>query len=207
MTSSTLPVRVRRITLAVIALSGLVGSASAQHIGQVIELETFRTLKPPISAFWAENALAVDAAKAKHEAHVTGLESMRGSRMLILFALTIACSLTFVAALRMLRPGGSARESARKLLATTAIACAVLRTMDGAQMAANAGRAGAAWDRVMKTGDIVGGYPEGLEEWVMRSVTIAFTVLITGAFVGVATYFRSDAMRQAVEAADRSQKS
>ena len=199
-----LPVRVRRITLAVIALSGLVGSAASQHIGQVFQLEAFRNLTPS-TAPWDETPLVLEAAKAKHSAFVQGLESMQGSRMAILFALTVACSLTFVASLRILRPAGSAREGARKLLAWTAIACAVLRTMDGAQMAANAGRAGAAWDRVMKTGDIVGGYPEGLEEWVMRSVTIAFTVLVTGAFFAVSTYFRSDAMRQAVEAADRSE--
>ncbi len=201
----TLPVRVRRVTLAVIALSGLVGSASAQHIGQVLELEQLRNLTPPISEFWADNALALQAAKAKHQAHVAGLESMRAARAVILFALTVACSLAFVAALRMLRPAGAAREGARKLLAGTAIACAILRTMDGAQMAAVAGRAGAAWDRVMNSGDVVGGYPEGLEQSLLSAAAIGFTILIAGAFVGIATYFRSDSMRQLVEAADRSE--
>ena len=200
-----LPVRVRRITLAVIALSGLVGSAAAQHIGQVLELDAFREMKPPISSFWAENPLAVKAAKAKHEAHAGGLESMRGSRALILFALTIASSLTFVAALRMLRPAGSARESARRLLAGTAIACAVLRTIDGAQMTAVAARAGAAWDKVMNGSDIPGGYPEGMEQSLMSAATIGFTVVIAGAFVGIATYFRSDGLRALVETADRSE--
>lgn len=206
MTSGTLPVRVRRITLAVIALSGLVGSAAAQHIGQVIELDTFRNLKPPISSFWAENKLAIEAAKAKHEAHARSLESMRGSRGFILFALTVTCSLTFVAALRMLRPAGSARESARRLLAGTAIACAVLRTMDGAQMTAIASRAGAAWDKVMNGSDIPGGYPEGMEQSLLSATTIGFTVVITGAFVGIATYFRSDSLRAVVAAADQSEK-
>ena len=204
--SSPLPVRVRRITLAVIALSGLVGSAAAQQIGQVVELEGFRNLPPPISSFWAENKLALEAAKAKHVAHGQILESMRASRGLILLALTIACSLTFVAALRLLRPAGSARESARQLLAGTAIACAVLRTIDGAQMAAVAGRAGAAWDKVMNGSDIPGGYPEGMEQAVLSAATIGFTVLITGAFVGIATYFRSDSLRTLVEAADRSEQ-
>lgn len=201
----TLPVRVRRVTLAVIALSGLVGSASAQHIGQVLELDSFRNLTPPISGFWADNVLAQQAAKAKHQAHVNGLESMRTSRAVILFALTVACSLAFVASLRMLRPSGAAREGARKLLAGTAIACAIFRTMDGAQMAAVAGRAGAAWDRVMNSGDVVGGYPEGLEQSLSSAAHIGFTILIAGAFVGVAAYFRSDSMRQLVEAADRSE--
>ena len=193
----------RRITLAVIALSGLVGSAAAQHIGQVIELDSFRNLPPTISAFWESNPLAAQAARAKHAAHAQGLESMRGSRAVILFALTIACSLTFVAALRMLRPAGSARESARRLLVSTAIASAVLRTMDGAQMTAIAGRAGAAWDKVMNGSDIPGGYPEGLEQWLLSATTLVFTVLITGAFVGIATYFRSDSLRDLVAASDR----
>ena len=206
MSTGSLPVRVRRITLAVIALSGLVGSAAAQHIGQVIELDAFRNLPPPISSFWGESALAATAAKAKHAAHAQGLESMRGSRAAILFALTVACSLTFVAALRMLRPAGTARESARRLLAGCAIACAVLRTMDGAQMTAVATKAGAAWDKVMNGSDIPGGYPEGMEQSVLSLTTIAFTVLITGAFVGIATYFRSDSLRQLVEAADRTEQ-
>lgn len=203
---SALPVRVRRITLAVIALCGLVGSAAAQHIGQVVELESFRDLPPPIESFWADNRLAVVAAKAKHEAHASSLESMRGSRAVILFALTIACSLAFVAALRMLRPAGAGRESARRLLSGTAIACAVLRTMDGAQMTASAGRAGAAWDKVMNGADIPGGYPEGMEQSLLSAGTLGFTVLITAAFVLVASYFRSDALRAWVAAADRSEE-
>ncbi len=203
MTSSALPVRVRRITLAVIVLSGLVGSAAAQHIGQVVDLESFRSLTPPISDFWMNNNRALIAAKAKHEAQASGLEAMRASRAFILLALTIACSLTFVAALRLLRPAGSARESARRLLATTSIACAVLRTIDGAQMAAVATRAGAAWDKVMNGSDIPGGYPEGMEQSVLSAATIAFTVVIAGAFVGIGSYFRSQSLREWVEAADR----
>ena len=204
--ASPLPVRVRRITLAVIALSGLVGSAAAQHIGQVVELEGFRSLKPPISEFWAQNKAAIGAAQAKHQAHAASLESMRISRGLILLALTITCSLTFVAALRILRPGGTAREGARRLLASTAIASAVLRTMDGAQMTAIAGRAGAAWDKVMGNADVPGGYPQGMEQTLLSATTIGFTVLIAGAFVGVATYFRSDTLREQVAAADRSEQ-
>jgi hypothetical protein len=123
----------------------------------------------------------------------------------ILFALTVACSLTFVAALRMLRPAGSARESARRLLAGTAVACAVLRTMDGAQMAAVATRAGAAWDKVMNGSDIPGGYPEGMEQSVLGATTIGFTVLIAGGFVAIATYFRSDSMRAWVAEADKAE--
>lgn len=205
MAAPALPARVRRVTLAVIALSGLVGSAAAQHVGQVVELDTFRGLEPPISSFWADNKLAIDAARAKHQAHANGLEGMRTSRAVILLALTIACSLTFVAAVRMLRPAGSARESARKLIATMAIICALLRTMDGAQMTAVAGKAGAAWDKVMGNSDIPGGYPEGMEQSLLSAATIGFTILIAGAFVAVASYFRSDSIRELVEAADRSE--
>ncbi len=205
-TAGALPVRVRRITLAVIALSGLVGSAAAQHIGQVVELDSFRNLPPPIASFWADNALALTAAKAQHAAHAQSLESMRASRAAILFGLTVMCSLTFVAALRMLRPAGTARESARRLLAACAIACAVLRTVDGAQMAATATRAGAAWDKVMNGSDIPGGYPEGMEQSMLSFTTIGFTVVITAAFVAIGSYFRSDSLRQLVEAADRAEQ-
>jgi NADH:ubiquinone oxidoreductase subunit 5 (subunit L)/multisubunit Na+/H+ antiporter MnhA subunit len=197
---------VRRVTLAVIALSGLVGSAAAQHLGQVIELEAFRNLPPPMAGFWADNPIARAAANAQHEAQAQSLESMRASRAAILFGLTLVCSLTFVAALRMLRPAGTARESARRLLTACAIACAVLRTVDGAQMAAIATRAGAAWDKVMNGSDIPGGYPEGLEQSMLGFTTIGFTVVITAAFLAVASYFRSDSLRQLVEAADRSEQ-
>lgn len=203
MSAATLPARVRWISLTVIALSGLVGSASAQHIGQVIELEAFRTLEPPIASLWAGNPLVLQAAKAAHAAQASALESMRASRVLILFALTVACSLSFVAALRMLRPAGAAREGARRLLAGTAIACAVLRTLDGAQMAAIATRAGAACDKILNGADIPGGYVDGMAQGLLRATTIGFTVLIAGAFVGIATYFRSTSLRQLVETVDR----
>lgn len=198
-----LPVRVRRITLAVIALAGLVGSAAAQHIGQVIELDTYRSLPAPVPSFWEGNQRAIEAAKAQHQAQANGLESMRGSRAVILLGLTIACSVAFVAALRMLRPAGAAREHARRLLGSTAIVCAVLRTIDGAQMTAVASRAGAAWDKVMEGSDVPGGYPDGIEQSLMGGMSIFVTVLITGAFVGVATYFRSERLRAVVDAADR----
>lgn len=205
--AAPLPVRVRRITLAVIALSGLVGSAAAQHIGQVIELDAYRNLTPPVPAFWENNPRATEAARAQHDAQAAGVESMRGSRGFVLLALTIACSVAFVAGLRMLRPAGAAREAARRLLAGSAVACAVLRTIDGAQMTAIASRAGAAWDRVMKGSDIPGGYPDGIEQSLMSGTTVFITVVVTGAFVAIAGYFRSEGLRAVVEAADRFEQS
>lgn len=201
--AAPLPVRVRRITLAVIALAGLVGSAAAQHIGQVVELDAYRSIEPALPPFWANQKPALEAARAKHQSEIAALESMRGARAVILLALTVACSVAFVAALRMLRPAGAAREHARRLLGSTAIACAVLRTLDGAQLTAIASRAGKSFDRVMEGSDIPGGYPEGFGQSLMAGGSVLMTVVVAGAFVGVAAYFRSETLRAVVDAADR----
>lgn len=203
-----LPVHVRRITLAVIALSGLVGFASAQGIAQVVELEKLRSLDPialPLDAL-ASPKKASEAARAMLEAEVQALESMQTSRMLTLLGLTIASTLTFVGALRMIRPAGAAREDVRKLLASTAVVCAVLRTIDGAQMTVVAKRIGAAGDRVMLTSDVPGGYPEGLMAMLLGFTSIGMTLVVAGGFLGMSMYFRSSGLRAAVEAADRSRE-
>ena len=201
---SPLPVHVRRITLGVIALSGLVGFASAQHVAEVVELEQLRGQAPltlPFETLDPKRSHA--AAAAMLEARVQVLESMRAPRAVTLLALTVASTLAFVGAFRMLRPAGAAREDVRRLLVGTALTCAVLRTIDGAQMTVLARKVGVASDRVMATSDVPGGYPEGLLATVLSATSIVMTVVVAGGFLVMSMYFRSTGLRAWVEAADR----
>jgi hypothetical protein len=205
---STLPVYVRRLTLAVIALSGLVGLSSAQFAAQLTQLEKMRSLDPVAIPFdaWGSTEAAPRAAAARLDAEVQGLESMHTSRMLVLLALTTCATLTFVGGLRMLKPAGGAREEVRRMLASSLVACAVLRTIDGAQLAALARRIGAASDKVMLGSDVPGGYPDGLLADVLGAIAIGMTVLVAGGFLALSMFFRSDRLRAVVAAADRAEE-
>ena len=57
---------------------------------------------------------------------------MREPRIALLGSLAVVCAFVFVAARRMLRPGGMPREGMRRLLSGAAISAAILRTIDGA---------------------------------------------------------------------------
>ncbi len=195
----------RRIILGVIALSGLVGFASAQHIAEVVEVEKLRSLEPITLPFdTMDPARSKAAAAAMLESRINALESMRGARVLTLLALTVASTLTFVGAFRLLRPAGAAREDVRRLLERTAVACAVLRTIDGAQMTVLAKKIGGASDRVMASSDLPGGYPDGFMAAVLSATSIGMTVVVAGGFLGLSMYFRSNGLRAWVAAADRS---
>ena len=201
---SALPINVRRITLGMIALSGLVGFGAAQQVAEAVELESLRTLEVTMPFETLDPKLAKAAAAAMLQAHLQVLESMRTSRVLTLLALTVASTLSFVVAWRMLRPDGAAREDIRKLLVRSAVACAAFRTMDGAQMTVLAKKIGAASDRVMLASDLPGGYPAGLMAGVFGAASVFLTVVVVGGFLGMSMYFRSNGLRAWVAAADRS---
>jgi hypothetical protein len=59
--------------------------------------------------------------------------SMSEPRSFLLGSLAVVCALAFVAAARILRPGGMPREGMRRLLSWASLLAAILRTIDGAQ--------------------------------------------------------------------------
>ncbi|HZH78597.1 MAG TPA: hypothetical protein VEY88_21390, partial [Archangium sp.] len=114
-----------------------------------------------------------------------------------------ACAFTFVAAGRLLRPGGLPLERVRRLLGAASIVAALLRTIDGAQWAVVARR------MAVTLVDALRQQPEfqapemaaQLEPTVlffMSASTMLQTAVMAGTFALLGQYFRSETVRQAV---------
>jgi hypothetical protein len=96
---------------------------------------------------YAEEAQSFAAAlTASLEARQSGLGDMRGLRMLALFGLSVSATSLFMSGWRLLWMEPLSRPRISRALSKTALACALFRTLDGAQSAALARRAGAAFD-------------------------------------------------------------
>lgn len=135
------------------------------------------------------------------------LHAMADSRAFVLSALAIASALAFVAAGRLLRPAGVSRESVRRLLAGSALTAAVLRTIDGAQMAVAYHRAvGAVADGFLKVATQPGMTPPvGMKEWLAPASAagvLIWTQILVGVFLFTAQHFRSKPVREFIAASD-----
>lgn len=135
------------------------------------------------------------------------LASMRDSRAFVLGALAIASALAFVAAGRLLRPAGVSRESVRKLLAGSALSAAVLRTIDGAQVAVAYRRAfGAVADAFVRIAAPPGTPPpaelKDLIAPLSAAGVMAWTLVVVGIFLFTAQHFRSKRVREFIAASD-----
>lgn len=138
-------------------------------------------------------------------AQFSALEPMRDTRTALLGSLAVACAFVFVSAARMLRPGGMPREGMRRLLSGSAIAAAILRTIDGAQWMVVVDHMGAAL--------VKGPFPSWQDPTSIELIQrfgpamlaagyIGMTAFIAGAFVLLGQYFRSERVRQVVTAQD-----
>jgi hypothetical protein len=139
------------------------------------------------------------------QAWFAALESMRESRSLILGALLVAYALVFVSAGRLLRPEGIPLEGMRRLLGGSAIAVAVLRTIDGAQMAVVASRMAPALAHAMRVFSGAQGAEAEAFDSAASLVTFSvalFTAFFAGLFALLGQYFRGERVRQAVLAQD-----
>ncbi len=116
------------------AVTGFFTLNEFAELGRLQELRAESTSQP----FAVVGDPKLDAPIA--QAWFSALESMRESRSLILGALLVAYALVFVSAGRMLRPDGLRLEGMRRLLGASALAVAVLRTIDGAQLTVVASR-------------------------------------------------------------------
>jgi hypothetical protein len=195
-----LPGRMRLAAFACVLLTGLCGLLSAW---EGFSLLRFSELKQAQPAF----KLAADPFDAEQlRASLTALEHMREPRLVVLFALAMACSLSFVASTRLLRPAGLPREGVRRILVWALVVAAVFRTVDGAQSAVVAKSAAEVVRRGLKL-------PAGLSEAAAEElrgfmasaallVAPLWTAVVAGSFILLSQYFRSARVKEWVARAD-----
>ncbi len=196
-----MPGRLRLASLLTVVLAGLCGLFSSWDGFSLVRLDELKQAQPIFKSS-ADPALA----ERLWASRLLALEHMREPRMVVLFALALACSLTFVASTRLLRPAGFPREGVRRILVWGLVAAAALRTINGAQdTVLDQGTA-----EVMRQGLAL---PDGLSgtsaEEVRRMLgpaiflfTILRTVLVVGPFLLLSQYFRSARVKEWVARED-----
>lgn len=192
-----LPRPLRRKVIACLLLSGFVGYFATSEAFGLAEISPHEVQAPSISDPALDRLL-----KAQTEAMLAGARQMRDSRMLLLGALSVCCSVVFVAAARLLQSFGVPRLGSLRLLGGATFMAAVLRTLEGAQWTVIAKRAGAALDKAASESQQPDGWPSGIGELTTLVLAVSQTALVAGAFVLLSVYFRSLKVRQMVELAD-----
>jgi hypothetical protein len=176
----------------------VVGLLSASEALSLIHFSAFRDAQPPK----VSGLLEKEILEKGREAQLSALEGMRIPRALALSALSFSCAFTFVAAGRLLRPRDVERDRMRRLLVISSITTALLRTVDGAQLAVVARRVGVAMGKVSSNASA---WSEMSAEEVRRmfpsaaiGLAILQTALVAGAFALLSQYFRSQKVKQAL---------
>lgn len=197
-----LPRRTRFAAILLMVVAAGVGIFSANEV--LLLGHTAELAKTNVSPMAGLDAAGIHAF---YQALYGSIRAMSGSRAFVLGALAIASALTFVSAGRLLRPAGVSRESVRRLLAVSALTAAVLRTIDGAQMAVAYHRAvGAVADKFVQLAAQPGvPPPEGLKDWLAPACAagvLVWTQLLVGVFLFTAQHFRSAPVREFVAESD-----
>lgn len=196
-----LPGRLRLASILTVLLSGLCGLWSAW---EGFSLFRFAELKqaPPAVRYLPDPALAAELRASE----LLALEQMREPRMVVLFALALACSLGFVASTRLLRPAGLPREGVRKILVWALVLAAALRTIDGAQAAVVYRSAAGVLRRGLtvppSVTEAAAEQMRGLVAPTAVGVAILQTALVVGPFLLLSQYFRSARVKEWVAHAD-----
>lgn len=205
-----LPPALRNVSLLCIALAALVGFFSmSELLGLVHVAETSPTGRLP-------GPFGSEAFQRAYEAQLSALESMRVARALTLVSLGLACALNLVSASRLIWPRGwrlsqtapaLPREGMRKLIVASSVAVALLRTLDGAQLAVVARRVGAAMGRSASSiPAFASASPVALEaklrSWAV-TIAVVQTAVVVGAFAFFSHYFRSQRVRGTLAALDQ----
>lgn len=178
-----------------IGLSAMVGLGAAGSMAEVIDLEQIVEAGPPKSVPFGEMFYSKQALAAQYHAQIGGLESMRTSRVVVEVLLSTLAAMSLVSAIRLLRPAGVPREGVRKMLGLTALGCAILRTIDGAQSTALAKKVGLAIDKAMVESNPPGGYVDGVASVAAPMMSMIFTVIFVVGFLAVFAYFGSAGVR------------
>ncbi len=192
--SAPLPARVRLAAIAAMVLCAMVGLGAAGSMAEAVDLDQLTSAGPPKMPF-GDSEYTRAALKAQYEAEIGALESMRASRVAVEILLSTCAAIALVSALRLLRPNGVPREGVRKMLGATSLACAVLRTLDGAQSTALAKKVGTAVDHALAESHPPGGYVDGLAAAGAVATSLFFTVIFVGAFLALSAYFGSAGVR------------
>jgi hypothetical protein len=175
---------VKRVTLGALAFAALLGFGSVHGLADVLAPQDVDLSRVELPEGYRE------ALKAAALAQLSAYEAMRGSRTLLLIGLWAMSAFVFVAALRMLRPRGALRDGVRKVLGSALLITAVLRTLEGAQSAAVARKAGRALDRALtERPDLI--QPLFSSEQAALVLSVAFSFVVTGGLLLLSRYFRS----------------
>lgn len=187
-----LPWHARAALVTCTLLAALVGLGASEDLMRLRRLSEIELLLPRSALIPPE---VVQKAEAVARASLFG---MRGSRMTILVLLSIACTVTFIAVLRLWRPLGLPRAGVLRLTSFTALGCALLRTIDGAQQAVVFRRIATALAQGLASGAVpVPGDPETVKMMTRVlpdlevAVRVAWTLVVAGTFVALSQYFRS----------------
>ncbi len=200
-----LPRRIRFAAAVCLVLAALTGFSALRETLELGHLGELRDEVSNLSRFSRDPDVLVAAHIS--EAQIAALEPMRESRSLVLGALSVACSFAFVAAGRLLRPGGLPLERMRRVLSVSAILAALLRTIDGAQWAVVARRIGPVMADHLSTlpafqNPQAAAQLKAMLPGLAAAFAMGMTALIAGTFALIGQYFRSESVRQAITAQD-----
>ena len=207
-----LPAAIRNVSILCMGFSAAVGFFSISELLSLVNVG-----EAPRSAVRLPGPFGTEPFQRALEAQLSALESMRVARALILASLGVASALNLVAASRLIAPRGwrrvnqtapaLPRAAMRRLVVSSSIAVAVLRTLDGAQIAVVARRVGEAMGRsAAALPGFASANPSAVEA-KLRSWAIAVAVMQTAAVVAsyafFSQYFRRSKVRNALAALDQ----
>jgi hypothetical protein len=200
--AAPLPRRTKIVAIVLMILGGLVGIASANQV--MILADPSVLADAPVRAY---GGLDEHAVQKFNQVFVGTLTAMRDSRMFVLGMLAVASALAFVSAARLLRPAGISRESLRRMLAGSALATAILRTVDGAQNAVIYRNAfGSVADAFVKAAVPAGTpAPQDMASLIgpmAAGGVMVWTLVLVGVFLFTAQHFRSQKVKEFVARSD-----
>ncbi|MCL2178906.1 MAG: hypothetical protein FWC28_03585 [Proteobacteria bacterium] len=144
--------------------------------------------EPLFSKFYKEETQTlIQALSSSLEARQAALHNMRSLRTLALFGLSVCATWVLLSSWRLLSTGSLPKIQVARTLSKAALACAVFRTLDGAQSAALARQSGAAFDfaTAFKTN-----FPQHMET-TLTLFSAAFTFSVVALFLWTWRYFQT----------------
>ncbi|WP_224249665.1 hypothetical protein [Hyalangium gracile] len=196
-----LPRGIRIAAVLSLILAGLTGMSAVTEASSLSQFSEYREAVLENAGRFGDREANEHVLRAQFSA----LEPMREPRIFLLATLAVVCAFVFVAAARMLRPGGLPREGMRRLLGGAAILAAILRTIEGAQWMVVVDQMSAA---IVKGPFPAWQDPTSIEiiqrfaPTVLAAGYIGLTALVAGGFILLGQYFRSERVRQVVTAQD-----
>lgn len=199
------PALFRFALLAAVTVGALTSFSAAQGVGMVA-MASSASPEPASMPGWFSKLMPYAqeqeaAMQAGQRAAINALESMGGSRVVILLALSAAASMVFLGALFIRWSLNAPRTAIARMLGAAAFGAAVLRTLDGAQKLVIDRRIAEANVKALLAANVppdVSGtdFLVGLSS----AISVGWTVFVVTLFVLLGTYFRSDGVRSLLEA-------